>query len=161
MSLGINLRHLEHKDVSLKGTLDPEELELDDVDELITIKEHLHYSLEARKMEQQVLVEGEIKAVLDCECSRCLKPFKKEVVLNPWICHLPLDGPEKVAVASDVVDLTPYLREDILLAFPQHPLCKVDCGGLPNQSSSRNQANEKTQADILSSTWSELNKLKF
>ena len=53
------------------------------------------------------------------------------VRVDPWIADLPLVGEEKVAVDNDCVDLTPYLREDILLAFPQHPLCEPDCRGLP------------------------------
>ena len=28
------------------------------------------------------------------------------------------------------VDLTPELRESILLALPSHPVCRTDCGGL-------------------------------
>ena len=36
----------------------------------------------------------------------------------------------QVAIENDCVDLTPFVREDILLEFPQHPLCKPDCGGL-------------------------------
>ena len=46
---------------------------------------------------------------------------------------LPLEGEEEVPVINDCVDLTPYMREDILLAFPQHPLCEPDCGGLQAQ----------------------------
>jgi uncharacterized metal-binding protein YceD (DUF177 family) len=72
-----------------------------------------------------------------------------------------LDGPEKAAMKNDAVDLTPYLREDILLEFPQHPLCDADCAGLPNRldaTSEKTAAPSQTQS---ASAWAELNKLKF
>jgi uncharacterized metal-binding protein YceD (DUF177 family) len=72
---------------------------------------------------------------------------------------LPLEGPEKAAMKDDLVDLTPYLREDILLEFPQHPLCEADCAGLPNRPKP-NKTKGASQTEG-SSAWSELNKLKF
>jgi len=74
--------------------------------------------------------------------------------------HLPLDGPEKVVLKNNQADLTPHLREDILLEFPQHPLCDVGCAGLPN----RLNAGKKTEGPGQTpnaSAWAELNKLKF
>jgi uncharacterized metal-binding protein YceD (DUF177 family) len=75
---------------------------------------------------------------------------------------LPLQGEDRVAVVNDCVDLTPYLREDILLEFPRHPLCNAECRGLPRTSvgKSRNTSGAgKTEVD--SSAWTELNKLKL
>jgi uncharacterized metal-binding protein YceD (DUF177 family) len=75
---------------------------------------------------------------------------------------LPLKGEDAVPVASDLVDLTPTLREDILLELPRHPLCERECGGLPNMSGGR--AKNKKNAgknESASSAWAELNKLKL
>jgi len=77
-----------------------------------------------------------------------------------WVLHLPLEGEEKVDLKNDMVDLTPFLREDILLEFPQHPLCTEDCAGLPN----RLNASKKTETPAptpVAPAWAELNKLKF
>ncbi len=73
---------------------------------------------------------GQLQLTLECECVRCLRPFQNHLVLKRWACHLPLLGEEKVLVVDDCVDLTPWLREDILLAYPQHPLCEPKCSGL-------------------------------
>jgi uncharacterized metal-binding protein YceD (DUF177 family) len=55
--------------------------------------------------------------------------------------------------------LTPYLREDILLEMPQHPLCEAGCAGLPNRAEqNKTKGASPTEG---SSAWSELNKLKF
>ena len=62
---------------------------------------------------------------------RCLKEYPHRLVLENWTRHLPLEGEERAPIVNDCVDLTPFLREDILLEFPQHPLCEAECRGLP------------------------------
>jgi len=162
MALLINLRHLEKDNVKLEGELPATQLDLEGVDELIQAQKPLRYKLEAQKVEDSVLVFGNLAITLDCECARCLKPFEYPLELNDWTCHLPLEGEEKVAVSNDCVDLTPYLREDILLGFPQHPLCKPDCGGLPKKAIGKKKKTGGTgQTKEISSAWAELNKLKF
>jgi uncharacterized metal-binding protein YceD (DUF177 family) len=74
---------------------------------------------------------------------------------------LPLSGPEKAEIKDDSVDLTPYLREDILLEFPQQPLCEADCAGLPNRAGKNARQTKSASPTPGASVWSELNKLKF
>ena len=80
--------------------------------------------------------------------------------MEEWACHLALEGEEKVAVINDCVDLTPYIREDILLAFPQHPLCEPECKGLSILQNQQETGAGREQ-ESASATWAELNKLKF
>jgi uncharacterized protein len=162
MALLINLRHLEKDNVELEGELPAGQLDLDGVDELIRATKPLHYELEAQKIEDGILVVGNLAITLDCECARCLKPFEYRLELNDWTCHVPLEGEEKAAISNDCVDLTPYLREDILLGFPQHPLCKPDCSGLPKKAIGKTKKTGGTgQTKEISSAWAQLNKLKF
>jgi uncharacterized protein len=159
MPLLINLRHLEHKSLVLTGELSAAELELETRDELIRMPRPLRYELELERLDDGVLVRGRLNVLLACECARCLKAFDHPIVMENWACHLALSGEEKVEVVNDCVDLTPYLREDILLAFPLHPLCGSDCGGLsyPPQKK-KDPAGESMP---VSSAWAELNKLKL
>ena len=162
MSLLINLRHLEHKDLAIEGELPPAELDLDNVDELIRVEHPLQYELQVQRLDQDLLVHGSLKLMLECECARCLKPFQRQLDFEHWACHLPLEGEEKVKMVSDCVDLTPHIREDILLAFPQHPLCESECGGLKNppKIGAKGSSGAK-HIDETSSAWAELNKLKL
>jgi uncharacterized protein len=67
-----------------------------------------------------------------------------------------------VPVQHDSVDLTPFVREDTLLALPRHPLCQPDCIGLPHTSRGRTQEVLGGQSsEDRSSAWAELNKLKL
>jgi uncharacterized protein len=100
--------------------------------------------------------------VLDCHCVRCLKPFKYPLKFEDWTALLPLEGEDRVPVVNDLVDLTPSIREDILLAFPQHPLCDPECRGLPKTSIGGNKQTKKTgQVEPKSPAWAELDKLKL
>ena len=160
MSVEFNVRHLEDQNLHLEDEISASELDIDQLDELIHVRKPLHYDLEVEKMDRAILVQGRLDLKLDCECARCLKPFEYPLVLADWACHLPLEGDEKVTISNDVVDLTPYIREDIVLAFPQHPLCKPDCKGLENPHKG-SAADAQHESELTSSAWSELNKLKF
>jgi uncharacterized protein len=161
MPLLINVRHLEEKDLHLDDELPVAELDLDATDELVKARQPLHYDLTVRLVGRNVLVGGELKTVLDCECSRCLKPFQFHLTLPDWTLVLPLDGEEKAVLKNDLVDLTPYLREDILLEFPQHPLCEADCAGLPDQVAAGSKKKAEPGQTPVASAWAELNKLKL
>ena len=162
MPLSINLRHLEAHNVRLQGELAVAKLDLGAGDELIRAEAPLQYDLEAQQMENSLLIQGRLRLALQCECARCLKPFEYRIELKEWARHLPLEGEDRAPVVNDCVDLTPFLREDILLEFPQHPLCKPDCGGLPKT----HRGKAKKVADLKpgpqeSTAWAELDKLKF
>lgn len=162
MPLLINLRHIERKDVVLQGELTAEELDLLNLDELIRLAGPAEYDLTAQSMDDGILVQGALWVTVECECSRCLKTFKYELNLEDWACHLPLEGEEAAVIKDDCVDLTPYLREDILLELPQRPLCRPECGGLPPKAGGDSEkANESRQNDSKTSAWDELNKLKL
>src|ERR1700678_4346613 len=134
MPLQVNIRHLEDTELHLQGELPRAELDLPNHDELIRLRQPLRYDLTAQSITDAILVQGRIELTMDCECSRCLKPFEYRLELDPWTAHLPLEGPEKAAVKDDLADLTPWLREDILLEFPQHPLCGAGCAGWPKRA---------------------------
>jgi uncharacterized protein len=162
MPLLVNLRHLEAHNVRLEGELPVEELDLDTRDETIQAKAPLQYDFEVQMLEHSLLAQGRLQLTLDCQCVRCLKSFKHTIKLDHWSSHLPLQGEESVPVVNDCVDLTPYVREDILLEFPQHPLCDAECRGLPNSISGKATKPLKSdQPETGSTAWSELNKLKF
>jgi uncharacterized protein len=156
--LQINLRHLEEHAVRLQGALPVAELDFGPNDELIRAEQPLLYDLTVEQLHDSLLVTGLLRMTLDCDCARCLKKFKFEVKLAGWALHLPLEGEDKVSVHNDSVDLTPFLREDMLLNFPQHPLCRTDCAGLNKKSKvSPAAGREKSKP----AAWAELDKLKL
>jgi len=162
MALIFNVCHLGEKNLHLKGELTSADLEVGALDEMIHVNLPLAYDLEVQQLDQSVLVQGSLSLTLDCECVRCLKPFKLPLKLDHWACHLPLEGEDKAVLVNDCVDLTPYIREDIVLAFPQHPLCKPECSGLAGiQQQSEKSPGVAGKPEAASSTWAALDKLKL
>jgi uncharacterized protein len=158
MPLTFNIRHVEKHDLLLEGELPVEELDLQIHDELLHFTGPLQYQLTAERLEGGILVRGDLRLPMDCECARCLKRFPQPLELHNWTCHLALTGEDAEPVKNDLVDLTPHIREDSLLALPQHPLCEAGCEGMkmPSAGNTPGSTSEKT-----SSAWDELNKLKL
>ena len=161
MSLSVNLRHLAAHSLRLQGELPAAELDIETRDAVIEFTDPAEYDLEVEQLEGGLLVQGELHVVLNCKCVRCLKPFVHRLELNPWTCHVPLRDEDAAPVVNDRVDLTPFVREDILLAFPQHPLCEPDCRGLPIAGLGHASKSAGGPTEASSPAWAELNKLKF
>ncbi len=161
MALIINMRELEDGDIEMEGILPLEELEIDIHDELIVVAGGLEYDFTVQSMEGGLLVRGIFTLPLKCECSRCLKPYDSNLSLTDWSIHIPLEGDDAVAVVNDTVDLTPAVREDILLEFPQHPLCDPECKGLAKVTVAGVNTTAEKVDEPGPSPWSELNKLQL
>ena len=161
MPLKVNLRHLEENELRLDGELPAAELELNLKDDMCQADKPLYYDLEVQEMEKEILVQGSLTLPLQCECVRCLKKFEYVLELPNWTVLLPLEGEEKTPIDNDCVDLTPYVREDILLEFPQHPLCETECRGLPVKEGKAKKATKTGDSNQEPSAWSELDKLKL
>jgi uncharacterized protein len=88
------------------------------------------------------LLEGDARATVAQECARCLKPIDSPVearfveqyytVLNVETgAAMPEPPLDAKTIGSDFrIDLTPLLREEVILATPIAPLCRPDCKGL-------------------------------
>jgi uncharacterized protein len=161
MPLLVNLRHLEteDQDLDLHGELPVAELDLGCSDDLVVPAKPLLYRLTVQLLEDSLLVQGSLRLPLQCQCARCLKPFEYPLEFPRWTLLLPLEGEEKVAVENDCIDLTPHVREDILLELPQHPLCGKDCRGLPQPV--QGEAVKTSDPGQASSAWAALDKLNI
>jgi len=154
MSLIVNLEDLKEADVRLEGELPLEMVQTEATDELIKVDKPLAYELNASLLDDALLVRGQLELPLDCECARCLKPFVHTVTLPDWTLHLPLAGDDAIGTINDSVDLTPWVREDTLLGFPQHPLCTPDCSGLKTAGPEGSTAVAETEPSP--SPWAQL-----
>ncbi len=74
------------------------------------------YSLDVGLSEGGLFATGQVSVDVECECVRCLTRFPMELDVSDFACQVELDK-------SGTVDLTEYLREDILLVLPAHPQC--------------------------------------
>ena len=83
---------------------------------------------------QGLYAQGTLQAQIPAECVRCLSPFEQAVSsqITELYHYPPENAPEGALKVDDDVhlDLTPLVREDMLLSMPMHALCRPDCKGL-------------------------------
>jgi uncharacterized protein len=93
---------------------------------------------------------GSLSQPVELRCVSCLENFVHEIGVPAFAVHMELHGPE-------TVDLTPFMREDILLNLPAHPHCDRDgdrvCKGKQIETA---EQETKRRPD-----WSALDKLKL
>jgi uncharacterized protein len=92
---------------------------------------------------RELFFHGSLGGVVEAHCSRCLTPFAFrlsndfEFILVP----APVAAGQKAGEISrdeiglsyysaEEINLTPLIREQVLLALPTRPLCKENCRGL-------------------------------
>jgi uncharacterized protein len=159
MSLKVNLRLLEKESIQLDGDILGSELAPDFHDELMRLSHPVEYELTVDRQSESLLVIGSLRTHVDCECSRCLKSFVLSVRLDEFSVLSPLEGEDALPVDGDFADLTPSVREDILLSLPTNPLCGPDCRGLKPKGQSR-ELQVRDQAEP-NKAWSALDNLKL
>ncbi len=82
--------------------------------------------LKVQLFDRELLVMGKCSADFVGNCCRCGKEISCKIVAE-------VNFSEEISLDSGEFDLTNELRECILLALPNHPLCSVDCKGLCSQ----------------------------
>ena len=99
----------------------------------------LALDLQLESVMDGVLVTGTATAPVTGECVRCLGTVSdtlavrlQELFVYPEASVSPeQDEEDEVAqLVGDFLDLTPTLRDAVVLALPLTPLCREDCGGL-------------------------------
>ncbi len=99
-------------------------------------------NLALHKTGREVIVNGRLKAVLDFQCSRCLKNFRKDLDIPINVVYdateempaerheLKGDEMDMGFYAGDQIDLDELLREQVLLNVQMKPLCDENCRGI-------------------------------
>jgi uncharacterized protein len=85
-----------------------------------------------------VLVSGTASVDMDGECARCLDQLVERVDVEftelfaypDSATDSTTDDDEVFRLVDDLVDLEPVIRDAVVLALPQAPLCSPDCEGL-------------------------------
>jgi uncharacterized metal-binding protein YceD (DUF177 family) len=115
----------------------------------------LHYNIDVGVSAGALWANGSLKQPVELRCVSCLEKFVHDIKVPAFALHAELHGPE-------MVDLTPFMREDILLNMPAHPRCDRDGGrkckaATPKYSNLEEQEREtKRERD-----WEALDKLKI
>src|SRR5919198_3021343 len=80
--------------------------------------------------------QGTARTVVQGDCRRCLSPVTTPLKLDIGALFTQdpdaQDDPDSYPVAPDAteIDVTPAVREELVLAAPRYVLCRDDCKGL-------------------------------
>jgi uncharacterized metal-binding protein YceD (DUF177 family) len=113
----VHLKQIPAVGIHLEGKEEHDILELED-DQVHPIGT-VEYSLDIGVSRSGLFATGEIGADFELVCVSCLKRFVYPVRIRNFAAQVELTG-------TELVDLTPWLREDILLALPAHAHCDWD-----------------------------------
>lgn len=127
----IDIARLNPEGEDLVGEDPSDILEWDETEDLIHPAAPVHYKLHASITSGELLLRGSVKTRFEGICARCGGPLDLEVQDDEFCEFLP------VTPDMQELDLTPYLRESILLALPSHPVCRPDCKGVCPQCGKR------------------------
>lgn len=111
----------------------------------------LRYNIDIGESAGALWANGTLVQPAELRCVACLEPFRHDINVKAFAMHDELHGPE-------TFDLTPFMREDVLLNLPPHPHCDRDGGRVCKaaQIIPDDDAQIKAQPD-----WSALDKLKI
>jgi uncharacterized metal-binding protein YceD (DUF177 family) len=110
----------------------------------------LHYNMDVGIAGGALWARGSLSQPVELRCVSCLENFVHDVQVPAFAVHTELQGPE-------MVDLTPFMREDLLLNLPAHPRCDRDGNRV-----CKGKKPEPAEEDLIGkSDWSALDKLKI
>jgi uncharacterized protein len=114
-----------------------------------------------------ILATGTFSARAVGECVRCLEPIDEAVTVGFQELYL-YDAPssqeetdeEDHVLEDELLDLEPVLRDAVVLALPQNPLCRPDCPGLCPECGARLADDpDHTHGEAIDPRWSSLSQL--
>lgn len=111
----------------------------------------LQYSLDLGITEGALWANGSLIQPVELACVACLQRFAHTIRVPQFALHTELGGPEEV-------DLTPFVREDILLSLPAYPRCDRD-GGKVCPAPPRTPEPDPEVTEARKPDWSALDKL--
>lgn len=115
----------------------------------------MRYSLNLGLSDGSLWANGQIGQRLEMTCVSCLEPFEHDLEVPAFAFHTELRGPE-------TIDISPFLREDLLLNLPAYPRCDRDGGRVCKGAKlARATPEPLTTEEKREHDWGELDKLNL
>ena len=114
-------KRIKEHGLTVEADFPPKLLDLQDGD--ISFVDRVLVNLRAHIVTKQILVQGTMDASIQSECARCLSPVVQKIHLAEVLFTYEYEN-------QDFVDLSPEVRDELLLALPMRLLCREDCKGL-------------------------------
>jgi uncharacterized protein len=141
-ALRLNVGFLLYKNVGYSRNFDFQEYSLQFGDDLNVIDFSGHARL--TRTAQGIVVQAKFEGHVAAECVRCLGDFSQNLTaeIDELFTHPPdkADDPQTIISDQGILDLTPMVRDVLLVDMPIQPSCRPDCAGLcPHCGENRNE----------------------
>jgi uncharacterized protein len=90
----------------------------------VRLEQPIRYRMWAQSVSGRLVVKGAWTLDLRLECGRCADFFSTTLGDSSFLRDYEISG------GVETVDVTPDIREDVLLALPAYPVCGEACRGL-------------------------------
>jgi len=117
MSLTVDPRNVPAEGLHLSGTLPKSVMDLPETD-IARATSPVDYDLLVTRDENDLIVMGRLSATFELQCGRCTEMYPQRVDLENYAQAIEIEN-------EGPIDLTTWLREDILLALPTQPRCET------------------------------------
>ncbi len=147
-AMKIHLKQVPPEGLQLKGEEDCPIHELEG--EQIRCVGPLRYDIDLGISDGALWANGSLEQSVELRCVACLGKFVHQIRVPAFALHTDLPGPE-------IVNLAPFVREELLLNLPAHPHCDRDGGRVCKAGHLHgSEGGAKRKSD-----WSALDKLKI
>ena len=167
----IELAALENGKGEFNHTYAPGELVLEA--ERLQLLDAVTVSGQVQQSGQRAKVKGQLTGRAQLECDRCLKPVEFSIDSAFQLEYVtPEDYAAQQAVElteedldlsifdGEAIDLDELVKEELLLAVPDHVLCSEDCKGIcPTCGADRNSADCACERQEVDPRWAGLKEL--
>lgn len=134
----------------------------------------IDFDLRLESVSEGVLVTGTAIVSVAGECGRCLEPlaYDTEVDFQKLYKYPATDARGRkvsddeddedediLTLDDDLLDLEPVVRDEVVSALPQKPLCQPDCRGLCTQCGANLNDEPEHQHEVVDPRWSALQNL--
>ncbi len=140
----------------------------------VVLEEDVQVFLKASRFGDKVLVDGRATSMASLVCSRCLEKisFPVKTIFNveyiPYREFAEADEHELTRKGLDIgfyrddeIDIRGLVREQMLLAVPMKPLCKLDCRGIcPKCGNNLNEVSCECKTEEIDPRLAPLKKIK-
>ena len=122
----------------------------------IQVEDDVAYTFYVQQVSEELIVRGMLSVPLALQCTRCAEFFSTTVTDSDFLRAYP------VSRETDSVDITPDMREDLLLHIPPFPICGEECKGLCAQcGADLNKNSCDCESGDQPSPWSALDGLEL
>jgi uncharacterized protein len=97
------------------------------------------------RLDAGVAVRGHATTDVELQCDRCLCMFTSQVTLPLKQLFTAHPGDDELPLDHGVIDLSPLIEQEIVLALPIKSLCRPECAGLKNLLETKGTPSGRTQ----------------